>query len=101
MSTFRVVILRACHIRGIAVAPGSVLDLSSADAQELLSSMRGELADAADAVALREAQAEEFRVVSAASPVVGQSVSAAIEQVKDIEQQWRPKNPIGFIWPAN
>jgi hypothetical protein len=95
MSTsFKVVVVRCCYVRGVAYTPGAELDLQAAEVQPLLDCLRAELADAADMPALREALAAEFAAFADAAPVYGQKLSEAFEQ---LQAERTPRRRIGFL----
>ena len=101
MATFKVILTRCCYVRGVPYTPDAELDLLPAEVQPLLDCWRAELANADDMPALRKAYAEAFDEAQAATPIYGQSVEAAAQQLDDIAQQRRPKRPIGFHWSYN
>ena len=96
---FNVVISHRCTVRGAVVEPGACVVLSANEARALLDTGRGALQDEADEIPL---QAALWAALTAsfvnAAPFYGQSADAAAQQLDDIAQQRRPKNPIGFIW---
>lgn len=94
MSTFRIIVTRCCYVHGVAYTPGAELDLQAAEVQPLLDCLRAELADPDDMPALREALAAEFAAFAYSTPLYGQTLSEAFEQLR---AERTPRRRIGFL----
>ena len=93
---YAIIITRRCHVAGQPVEVGATVDVTAATARSLLDCGH-ELADAADAEALREELRAEFEAQAVATPVFGQSPAAAQQTLADAEQALKPRQRMGFL----